>query len=254
MPRTDNIIFGVRAIIEALEAGKEIEKVLVKQGSGSDIFREMIRMLRERQTVIQHVPAEKLNRITRKNHQGVIAYLSEVSYSDLSLLIPGIYEAGESPLVLILDQITDVRNFGAIARSAECAGVHAIVIPKRGSAMINADAVKTSAGALHKIPVCRFDNLIDALKLLKENGLQIFASTEKANTVLFRADLGGPAAIILGSEDRGISPELVKHADHLISIPMKGTISSLNVSVAAGIILFEAIRQRSSTTQAADGG
>ncbi|MBN2699286.1 MAG: 23S rRNA (guanosine(2251)-2'-O)-methyltransferase RlmB [Bacteroidales bacterium] len=254
MKQQQHMIFGIRAVMEALEAGKELDKVLVKEGQGTPVFREMIRNLREKRSVIQYVPLERLNRITRKNHQGVIAYLSEVSYSDLTSLVPGIYESGENPLILVLDRISDVRNFGAIARTAECAGVHAIVIPARGSAMINADAVKTSAGALHKIPVCRYDNLADAVKYLKNSGLKIVAASEKAPVTIYQMQMEGPLAIIMGSEDSGISDTLMRQSDDLVSIPLKGTIESLNVSVAAGILLFEVVRQRTRITPGEAGG
>jgi len=254
MERENKIIFGIRAVIEALNAGKEIEKALVRKGSGSDLFREMVKKLREHNVHFQYVPQEKLNRTTKKNHQGVIAFLSEISYSDLSMVLPGIYESGEIPLILILDRVSDVRNFGAIARTAICAGVHAIVIPLRGSAMINADAVKTSAGALHSLPVCRFENLLDAVRLLKDSGLHIFAASEKSSALYYEADFNLPAAIIMGAEDKGILSELLNASDAPISIPMKGAISSLNVSVAAGIILFEVLRQRKAFTQAAADG
>lgn len=244
MQKDDKFIFGVRAVIEALDAGKEIDKVLVKRGGGSDLFREMMIKLRESDTIVQYVPIEKLNNVTRKNHQGVVAFMAEISYGDLSMILPGIYETGEVPLILILDKVSDVRNFGAVARTAECAGVHAIVIPIRGSARINAEAVKTSAGALHNIPVCRYENLSDAIRLLKESGLKICAATDKASTELYKSDMSGPLGLIMGSEDLGISRELRQLADQTVSIPMKGTISSLNVSVASGILLFEVLRQR----------
>jgi 23S rRNA (guanosine2251-2'-O)-methyltransferase len=192
----------------------------------------------------QQVPVEKLNRITGKNHQGVIAFLSEVTYVDITTLLPSIFEKGDDPLILLLDGVSDVRNFGAIARSAECAGVHAIVIPASGSAAINADAIKTSAGALHRIPVCRHRDLLTVMRFLKESGLRLFAATEKATDSMYATDMRGPAGLILGSEDTGISAQLLKISDSWVSIPMKGTIASLNVSVAAGVVLFEMLRQR----------
>ena len=167
-----------------------------------------------------------------------------LAYSDITTVLPAIYESGEDPLILLLDGVSDVRNFGAIARSAECAGVHAIVIPFSGSAAINADAIKTSAGALHRIPVCRERDLVTAARFLRESGVKLFAATEKAKKCFTVPDMTGPVAIIMGSEDRGISTALLKDTDHWVSIPMKGSISSLNVSVAAGVMLFEVIRQR----------
>lgn len=245
MATQDTFIFGIHAVKEAISAGKEIDKVLIRKGAGSDLSRELLAELRKSDIPVQQVPLEKLNRITRKNHQGVVAWLSQVTYSDITSVLPAIYEKGEDPLILLLDGVSDVRNFGAIARSAECAGVHAIVIPHSGSAAINADAVKTSAGALHRIPVCRQRDLVTAARFLRDSGLSLFAATEKADEVLYKSDLTGPVGIIMGSEDRGVSNALLKDADHWVSIPMKGSISSLNVSVAAGVMLFEVVRQRS---------
>jgi 23S rRNA (guanosine2251-2'-O)-methyltransferase len=244
MNRQDHYIFGIHAVLEAAQAGKDLDKVLVKRGAGSDLLKKLLGVLSRMDIPVQQVPVEKLNRITGKNHQGVIAFLSEISYADITTLIPTIFEKGENPLILILDGVSDVRNFGAIARSAECAGVHAIVIPSSGSAAINADAIKTSAGALHRITVCRHRDLITVMRFLKESGLRLFAATEKASESLYATDMTGPAGMILGSEDRGISTPLLKLADNWIAIPMKGTISSLNVSVAAGVVLFEMLRQR----------
>jgi 23S rRNA (guanosine2251-2'-O)-methyltransferase len=244
MSKTENYIFGIHAVLEAVHAGKDLDKVLVRRGAGSDLLKKLMGVLGSMDIPVQLVPVEKLNRITGKNHQGVIAYLSEISYVDITTLLPSIFEKGEYPLILLLDGVSDVRNFGAIARSAECAGVHAIVIPSSGSAAINADAIKTSAGALHRIPVCRHRDLLTVLRFLKESGLRLFAATEKATDSLYDTDMTGPAGIILGSEDTGISPSLLKLADSWVSIPMKGTIASLNVSVAAGVILFEILRQR----------
>jgi 23S rRNA (guanosine2251-2'-O)-methyltransferase len=244
MAKTDHYIFGIHAVLEAVEAGKDVDKVLVKRGSGSDLLKNLLATLRKLEIPVQHVPVEKLNRVTGKNHQGVIAILSEISYVDITSLLPTVFESGEDPLILLLDGVSDVRNFGAIARSAECAGVHAIVIPSSGNAAINADAIKTSAGALHRIPVCRHRDILAAAKFLQESGLRLFAASEKATDSMHQADMTGPVGIIMGGEERGISNELLKHADAWVSIPMKGTIASLNVSVAAGIMLFEVLRQR----------
>ncbi len=244
MSKSDNYIFGIHAVLEAVDAGKDLDKVLVRRGGGSELLKKLLGVLGRMEIPVQTVPVEKLNRITGKNHQGVIAFLSEITYQDITTLLPSIFEKGEDPLILLLDGVSDVRNFGAIARSAECAGVHAIVIPASGSAAINADAVKTSAGALHRIAVCRHRDLLTVMRFLKESGLKMFAATEKASDTLYDTDMTGPAGLILGSEDTGISPKLLKIADSWISIPMKGTIASLNVSVAAGVILFEMLRQR----------
>ena len=244
MAKKENYIFGIHAVIEAAQAGKDLDKVLVRRGGGSDLLKKLLAVLSKMDIPVQLVPVEKLNRITGKNHQGVIAFLSEVSYVDITTLLPSIFEKGEDPLILLLDGVSDVRNFGAIARSAECAGVHAIVIPASGSAAINADAVKTSAGALHRIPVCRHRDLLTVMRFLKESGLRMFAATEKATDSMYATEMTGPAGLVLGSEDTGISAQLLKVADSWVSIPMKGSIASLNVSVAAGVLLFEILRQR----------
>ena len=244
MAKTDNYIFGIHAVMEAVNAGKDLDKVLVRRGAGSDLLKKLLGALSRMEIPVQQVPVEKLNRITGKNHQGVIAFLSEISYVDITTLLPSIFEKGEDPLILLIDGVSDVRNFGAIARSAECAGVHAIVIPASGNAAINADAIKTSAGALHRIPVCRHRDLLTVMRFLKESGLRLVAATEKASDSMYVTDMTGPAGLILGSEDTGISPQLLKICDLWVSIPMKGTIASLNVSVATGVILFEMLRQR----------
>jgi len=240
----DKMVYGVRPVIEALQAGKEIEKVLVVTGLKNELFPEMRKMLNEKDIPMQYVPIEKLNRVTRQNHQGVIAFVSPIVYEDYEQIVPALFDIGRNPLVLILDRITDVRNFGAIARTAECAGVDAIIVPSRGSALMGADAVKTSAGALFKIPVCRSVNLKDTIDYMKACGLQIVATTEKATDYHFQIDLTLPTAIMLGSEEDGVSPEYLKRCDQRVRIPMVGEIESLNVSVAAGIILFEAVKQR----------
>ena len=244
MAKKENYIFGIRAVLEAAQAGKDLDKVLVRREGGSDLLKKLLAVLSKMEIPVQQVPVEKLNRITGKNHQGVIAFLSEVSYLDITTLLPSIFEKGEDPLILLLDGVSDVRNFGAIARSAECAGVHAIVIPASGSAAINADAVKTSAGALHRIPVCRHRDLLTVMRFLKDSGLRMFAATEKATDSMYATEMKGPAGLVLGSEDTGISAQLLKIADSWVSIPMKGSIASLNVSVAAGVLLFEILRQR----------
>ncbi|HNW99120.1 MAG TPA: 23S rRNA (guanosine(2251)-2'-O)-methyltransferase RlmB [Bacteroidales bacterium] len=245
MANKDNIIFGIRPVIEAIKSGKEIDRILLQSTLGShETIRELKQVAREMDIPIQYVPMEKLNKVTFKNHQGVIAYVSEITYQPLQNILPGIYEKGEDPFILILDRITDVRNFGAIARTAECAGVHAIVIPLKGTAQINMDAVKTSAGALYNIPVCREENLKNAIDFMKASGIEIIACSEKGDKTYHSLDYKKPVAIILGSEEDGISPEYLKKSDHSVHIPMTGTTASLNVSVATGIILFEALKQR----------
>src|SRR5580693_5560029 len=240
----NQMVFGIRAVIEAIRSGKEIESLYVQRGVGGGLMNELRELLHEYGIVAQQVPIEKLNRITPKNHQGVIAVISPIIYQKIENIIPEIFERGETPLVLVLDSITDVRNMGAIARTAECAGVHAIVIPAKGSAQINADGIKTSAGALYKIPVCRHDNLIQTMRFLQESGLQLVACTEKTKEYIYAPDYTVPTAIIMGSEEDGIRNEIIRIADHLAKIPMYGEIESLNVSVATGIIVYEAIRQR----------
>jgi 23S rRNA (guanosine2251-2'-O)-methyltransferase len=239
------MVFGIRAVIEAIKSGKEIESLYVQRGISGAVFQELRALLSERGIVYQQVPVEKLNRITGKNHQGIIAFISPIVYETIENIVPMIYEKGETPLVLILDGITDVRNLGAIARTAECAGVHAIIVPSRGSAQINPDAIKTSAGALYKIPVCRHENLLKTARFLQESGLQLIACTEKTNSDIYSPDYTAPTAVIMGSEEDGISNELLRISDHLAKIPMFGEIESLNVSVSAGVLLYEAVRQRS---------
>lgn len=241
---SNQMVFGIRAIIEAIKSGKEIENLYLQRGLTGGIILELRSLINEQEIGFQLVPVEKLNRLTPKNHQGAVAFISPISYDKIENIIPAIYEKGEVPLVLILDGITDVRNFGAIARTAECAGVHALIVPSKGSAQINPDAIKTSAGALYKIPVCRHDSLFKTAKFLQESGLQLVACTEKTNDYLYQPDYTAPTAIIMGSEENGISTELIRIADHLAKIPMYGEIESLNVSVSAGILLYEAVRQK----------
>ena len=241
----NEMIFGIRAVIEAIQAGKEIDKVLVKIGLEGDLAKELFAELRPTDIPVQRVPVEKLNRITRKNHQGVVAFISAVTYQKLENIIPMIYEEGRTPFIVVLDGITDVRNFGAIARTCECAGVDAIVIPEKGSVSVNADAMKTSAGALHHLPVCREKSVNEALKFLQQSGFKLIAATEKASEVYTQTnDYIDPVAIVMGAEDTGISNENLRICDVLVSIPQFGEIGSLNVSVAAGVLIYEGIRQR----------
>jgi 23S rRNA (guanosine2251-2'-O)-methyltransferase len=239
-----DFIFGMRPVTEAIQSGQEINKILLKSGGRSENLGVLMALIHQHSIPFQYVPEEKLNRVTRKNHQGVIAFLSSVEYQDIEKLLPMLFEAGKTPLILILDNVTDVRNFGSIARSAECAGADAILIPVKGSALINADAIKTSAGALNYIPVCRTLHLKNTVEFLQASGLQILAATEKAEKDFYTADLTRPTAIILGAEDTGISTELLRIAEPWVKIPLSGSIASLNVSVAAGILLFEAVKQR----------
>jgi 23S rRNA (guanosine2251-2'-O)-methyltransferase len=240
----NSLIFGLRPIIEAIRAGKEVDKLFVQSGLKSELKSELMGLLKQHNIAFQYVPVEKLNRLTTKNHQGVVGYLSEITYSNIKNILPKLIDGGKNPLILILDRITDVRNFGAIARTAECSGVNAIVIPTHGAAQINADAIKTSTGALHKIPVCREENLKSTIDFLKQCGLQIVSCTEKANDFYFQMDFTVPTAIIMGSEENGISNEYLQKSDAKAKIPMLGKMGSLNVSVATGIILYEVVSQR----------
>ncbi|MDU1905392.1 MAG: 23S rRNA (guanosine(2251)-2'-O)-methyltransferase RlmB [Dysgonomonas sp.] len=238
------MIFGIRAVIEAVEAGKEIDKVILKRELQGDLFKELSAVLSAHDIPIQKVPVERINRFTRKNHQGVIAFLSAITYEKIEDIIPFLYEQGKNPFILVLDGLTDVRNFGAIARTCEVAGVDAIVIPARGSVTVNADAVKTSAGALLKIPVCKENSLTEAIQFLKNSGVKIVAATERASQFYTEVDYTGPVAIVMGSEDTGISNDNIRISDDLVKIPQYGTIESLNVSVAAGVLVYEVIRQK----------
>ena len=241
---TDDFIFGIRAVIEAIDSGKDIDKILIKKGLGGDLFKELFEKIRERELPFQYVPIEKINRISRKNHQGVLAFISPVTFYDLENFLPSVFESGKNPLILVLDQVTDVRNFGAIVRTAECAGVHAILIPERGAARINADAVKTSAGALHSVPICRTKDLKRSIIFLKESGLKVVAATEKSTDNYTNTDLTGPTAIVMGSEEKGIEQQILNLTDAQVQIPILGKIESLNVSVAAGLLVYEVVRQR----------
>lgn len=238
------MIYGTRAVIEAIRAGKEIEKVMIQSGVANDLTKELISTARERQVPYTFVPAEKLKRFTTKNHQGVICILSSVTYASLDNVIDRAYSEGREPFLLILDRITDVRNFGGIARTAECAGVDAIIIPDKGNAPITGDAMKTSAGALNHLAVCREKDLKATLRYLRESGVRVIACTEKGKDDIFKTPLTGPLALIMGSEEDGISEPLLRGADELVKIPMKGKIGSLNVSVASGIAIYAVLRAR----------
>ncbi|MCK9422285.1 MAG: 23S rRNA (guanosine(2251)-2'-O)-methyltransferase RlmB [Bacteroidales bacterium] len=242
--KKETYIYGIRPAIEAIKSGKELEKIFLQNGLKGEGFRELFGLIRELEIPFQFVPVEKLNRLSRQNHQGVIAFVSEITYQRIEDLVPFVFEQGRQPLFLILDRITDVRNVGAIARTAECAGVDGLLIPARGSAQINSDAIKTSAGALYKLPVVRCNDMRESIRFLKESGLTIFAATEKTELEYTTADFNKPMAIILGSEGEGISEEYLKLTDLTVRIPIHGEIESLNVSVASGILLYEVLRQR----------
>lgn len=241
---SQDMIYGTRPLMEALRSGKEIEKVLLQRGLKSPVFHELMSLLKEHEIPFQWVPIEKLNRITRKNHQGIIATVSPVSFYKIDQILPTLYEQGETPFILVLDRVTDIRNFGGLLRTAESAGVNAVLVPDKGTAPLNSDAVKSSAGAVFKVPICREHNLKDSLTFLKESGLKVVAVTEKAENYHFKENLTGPVALLMGSEGTGISEAYLKLSDVDVKIPMLGTIESLNVSVAAGILMHEVVRQR----------
>src|SRR5574344_2680951 len=242
--KKESIIYGIRPVLEAIEAGKEIDKVLIQTGLKGDLFRELFALVREKKIPFQYIPLERFRKYTYGNHQGIVCFLSAIEYQSVYDIIPSIDEQGRVPFLLILDKITDVRNIGAIARTAECAGVDAIILPSKGGAQLNEDAVKTSAGALHKIPVCRHSNLVEIITFLQESGIEVVAVTEKAENTYFEKDLKKPLCLLMGNEYEGIAWDYLRKCDASVRIPMVGTIRSLNVSVATGIVLFEAERQR----------
>ena len=238
------MIFGIRAVAEAISAGKEVDKILIRKDLSGELAGELFTLIKGSDIVVQRVPQEKLNSITRKNHQGVIAFISPINYQPIEEIVASLYEQGKVPFVLVLDHLTDVRNFGAIARTAECAGVDAIIIPSKGSVSVTADAVKTSAGALMNIPVCRVASLYNTVKYLKSSGLQVLGASEKATKNYTDADMTLPLALVMGAEDKGISTEILSLVDTSVSLPQYGKIASLNVSVAAGVMIYEVLRQR----------
>lgn len=246
MIRETDCIFGLRPVIEAIRAGKQIDRLLVKQGLQGALYHELMTEVSKHNIVYQIVPVERIELVTRKNHQGVLAWLSIIEYQKISNLLPMIFEKGEDPLIVALDGVSDVRNFGAIVRSADCLGAHAVMIPEKGSARITSDAVKTSAGALHSMPVCREKSIVRSVEYLKDSGLKVICAAEKSDLQVSGTDLRGPSVLVMGSEDKGISRVLTSLADHIVCIPMTGSIGSLNVSVAAGIFLYEIVRQRNS--------
>ncbi len=241
---SSDYIFGIHPAIEAIEAGRTIDKLFIKKDLHGELAIRLTKLAKERGVPVQRVPVERLNKITRKNHQGVIAQIAAIDYCRLADIVPTMFEDGVLPFILVLDGITDVRNFGAMARTAECCGVNAIVIPSRGSVSVGADAVKTSAGALLHIPVCREESLKDAVAYLQASGCQVACSTEKSSINYTTADFTTPIALVMGAEDTGISPEILRIADTRVAIPMFGHIGSLNVGVAAGVMMYEVVRQR----------
>lgn len=244
MQKEDNLIFGINPVVEAIEAGKEIDKLYIQQDISGPGITALRNAVKKSKIPFAHVPIQKLNRLTNQNHQGVVGLISPIDLVNIETLLPTLFEQGKTPLLMVLDRVTDVRNFGAIARTAECAGVDAIILPKRESAQINGDAIKTSAGALNRIAVSKVDNLTDTVMFLQASGLHVIACTEKTEDTIYDADYSSPTAIVMGSEEKGVSNQILKIADAKGKIPLLGEISSLNVSVAAGIILYEAVKQR----------
>ena len=240
--KQQDIIYGIRAVLEAISEGKTLNKVLVQQGAKGELFTALMDALKKEKILYQRVPVQKLNHMVKKNHQGVIAMISPLPYHQIDFLIQQIYENGQDPFVLVLDRVKDVRNFGAICRTAECMGVNAIVIPAKESALITSDAIKTSAGALYKVPVCKVHHLSSAVEFLMGSGLKIYAISEKAQKSINQYKYNGPKALIMGSEEDGINQQLLKLSNEVYKVPMKGTIDSLNVSVATAIALYEMSR------------
>ncbi|MFS4484074.1 23S rRNA (guanosine(2251)-2'-O)-methyltransferase RlmB [Hyunsoonleella sp. 2307UL5-6] len=237
-------IFGIRAIIEAINSEETIDKVFLQKGLKGELFTELESVIRKNSINTSYVPVEKLNRLTKKNHQGAVAQISPIAFHDIETLVLNITESGKTPLFLLLDQLSDVRNFGAIIRTAECTGVNGIIIQKKGGAPVNGDTIKTSAGAVFKIPICKVDHIKDAVFYMQASGIKVIAATEKTNNTLYNISFKEPCAIIMGSEGRGINPSTLKVVDEKAKLPLLGDIESLNVSVACGAFLYEVVRQR----------
>ena len=237
-------LFGMHPVLEAIKAGKKFDKVMLKQGLEGPQFKELMDLMKENEIPFQFVPVERLNRAARGAHQGVLAYISEIEYVDIEQLVNNALGRSENPLLVILDGVRDVRNLGAIARSLECAGGHGIIVPAKGGAAINADAVKASAGALMRMDTCKVSNLRVAAYYLQQSGFRLIAATEKTDNLIYDVDMTGPCAVIMGSEGKGISQSMLDLADDKAAIPMAGEITSLNVSVASAVLMYEAVRQR----------
>ena len=239
----NNLIFGIRPVVEAIEAGREIEKLYIRKGAEGQLMTELRDLCLRHRVRVQEVPVEKLNRLVRGNHQGVVAQIAAIAYVQLDDILERVPD-DETPLVVVFDGVTDVRNFGAIARSAECAGAHGLIAPLKNSAAVNAEAIRASAGALTTIPVCRVGSIRNTIKTLQAEGFQVVAATEKSRKLLYDADLRRPTALVMGAEETGISKEVLKLCDERLAIPLIGRIESLNVSAAAAVMLFEVVRQR----------
>lgn len=243
-PVNNDMIFGIRPIQEAIKSGKTFDKLFVQKDLTGDLLKELITEIKDNRVIFTKVPFEKLNRLTRKNHQGVVGFISPIEFASIDNIIDRCFATGKNPLIIVLDRITDVRNFGAIVRTAECAGVDAVVVPAHGAAQISSDAMKTSAGGLNHVPICRAFNLPQTLETIQQSGINLVACTEKTDKTVYEAELKDPLAIILGSEEDGISKEIMQMADQKAKIPINGRIQSLNVSTSAGVIIYEALRQR----------
>lgn len=239
------IIYGIRSVIETINSGKTIEKVIIKKGTQGDLVGELLDLMKSKNIHFRHAHADRFLKFRSKNHQGVIAFVSPIIYQEIDEVVQSAFEQGNDPLVLLCDGVTDVRNFGAIARSADSFGAHALVVPAKGGAAINADAIKTSAGALNNIPVCKTEKLSQAISYLKNMGLKIVAASEKGSIKLMDADLSGPLAIVMGDEGEGVSEKVLNLCDEVVLIPIVGSVDSLNVSVSAGVMLYETVRQNS---------
>jgi 23S rRNA (guanosine2251-2'-O)-methyltransferase len=239
-----DFVFGLRPVIEAIKAGKNIDKILVLNKIKSDNFNELKELIKENDIFFQYVPQERLNKVTKKNHQGIIAFLSPVEFSDIERIVPQLYEEGKQPFLVLLDKITDVRNFGAIVRTAECVGVHAVVVPEKGAAKIGNDAIKTSTGAIYNIPICKVKSLVKTVEFLKDSGVKVMSCSEKATERYDEISYEGPIALVMGSEETGVTREILNNSNHIISIPIMGKIQSLNVSVAFGVIAYEALKSK----------
>jgi 23S rRNA (guanosine2251-2'-O)-methyltransferase len=240
-------LYGIRAVLEAIEANKSLEKIFLQKGLKGDLHSKLENKIKEKSLSFSYVPVEKLNRLTINNHQGVVATISPISFFDLDELVTTVKNNKQNPIFIVLDQLSDVRNFGAIIRTAECTGVDGIIIPKSGSAPINGDTIKTSAGAVFNIPICKVDHIKDAIYYFNTSDIITVAATEKTENSIYDINLKKGCAIIMGSEGKGVSPSVLKIVDTKAKLPMYGKIASLNVSVACGVFLYEMVRQRQSS-------
>lgn len=241
---TNTLVYGMHAVIAAIQAEEPIDKIFIQKGLQGTLSHELETLVRKKGLPLSYVPVEKLNRLTKNNHQGVVALVSPIAFHDFEALVAGVLAGKKAPLFLLLDAVSDVRNFGAMIRTAECTGVDGIIIPKKGAAPVSADAIKTSAGAAFRVPVAKVDHLKDAVYYLQASGISVIAATEKANDTLYEVSFSKGCAIVMGSEDTGIHPSLLKIVDFQAKLPLLGEIGSLNVSVACGVFLYEVVRQR----------